>query len=61
MESEKLVCYGLPELPKDFRRVLRIQTKEFIYFLDEHGLFPEQGLSNSKQQTFTTNSSSSLH
>lgn len=29
------VLYALPELPKDFKRVLRIQCKEFIHFLDD--------------------------
>lgn len=31
------VIYALPELPKDFKRVLRVQFKEFLHQIDEVG------------------------
>jgi len=32
---ELSVVYLVAELPRDFKRVLRLQFKEFLYYLDE--------------------------
>jgi hypothetical protein len=29
------VVYSLKDLPRDFKRVLRVQMKEFLHYLDE--------------------------
>lgn len=32
---EQVIVYHLTALPRDFKRVLRVQMKEFIHHLDE--------------------------
>ena len=33
--DELVVNCELPELPRDFKRVLRVQFKEFLHYLDD--------------------------
>ncbi len=39
------VFYALAELPRDFKRVLRVQFKEFIHHLDDVGAEAETRVS----------------
>lgn len=37
LEAATVAC-SLPRMARDFRRVLRVQWKEFVHFLDENML-----------------------